>query len=193
MEKAKPEMVPSTDFMLDDEVANKRKHDYLFAKKTKVIENTNNHIFYKAGTDNEGWYAGYDKRIELLYYLVQYESVQTFLGKAVTQTLIWRWGANMFAMGITEKVVFDILLNDFDTIMSDSHHTPDGKKFWITLLARAERRRLLVALINLKEKLIIRAERNEPIPLFLKRVSKEAWGDTENFQNMRFLISKKPI
>jgi len=193
MEKAMPEMVPSTDFMLDDRAANRRKHNALFPKLSEILIEDERNLFYRVGNNREGWYAGFDKKMGLLYYLVHYERASSFIGKPITQTQIWRWHTNLFAQGITERVVFEILIPKFGSIMSDEYHTPDGKRFWESLLARAERRKHYYGLLNLKTKDVFLPEINETVQDFLDRVSSEAWGDSEKFQNMRFIISKTRI
>jgi len=193
-EKASPQIAVSTDFTLNDAERNKEIHSKLWAKVSEVIKEDERNLFYRVGDSYNGWYAGYDKRIGLLYYLVRIKRLNKKLsGTTVTQTLVWRWPGNKLSTDITKNVIFDILLHRYPAIMSDSLQTKDGGQFWKRLLALASDKNYHIGLLNFNTREVIVPKEDEDVAEFIIRVEKDSWGDLGSYSAVRFIISNNPI
>ncbi|MEP9400025.1 hypothetical protein [Mesorhizobium sp. KR2-14] len=105
------------------------------------------------------------------------------LGIAATQVAVWRRAAPGL-IGGTSGIVH-MLLDGFDAVVSAPSVTPAGQRFWIDRMAEAEDNGMTVGLA--------REDKLELFPKgeWLKQAA--AWGEGEEFKDLRYFISKKPL
>lgn len=194
METAHPALIPSSQFNFDNDSLNRQFVTDKLNKLAEVIEEDDKHIFFRTGSKEQGWYIGYHKQIKLAYYCVQYQKLnKRLIGQTVTQTLVWRGDGFAITLGITNHVIFDILLPRYGAILSDSQQTREGQRFWRDLIARADDRNLYYGLVDFNTKQFFLPEEKEHSHTFWNRFVHVAYGSTNAHRAYRFLISDKPI
>ena len=109
--------------------------------------------------------------------------------RPVAQVMIWRERGSLgsIAHGLVQKVFFNLLVKEYDVVVSDSEQTREGRGMWQGLLSDAVNRPDLEAAILDKisgERSPLRSEKD------LYNASNWLWGDKEIHRNRLGLIQK---
>lgn len=193
-EIAAPELVEPTNFNLDNIDFNRRMATKYFSMKQKdVIDESEQHQFFRVGDDSNGKYIAYDKHLKEIYYLIVYHRMQKkVIGQTVTQTLLWRAQGNpLIELGFTVRIVFDILLPKWGAIMSDGQQTARGKEFWLNIVSRAWAKGLRVGYVDTMKNVLIEPDIGENIVEFWRRMDATAYGKGQKYRSRRFFIQNK--
>lgn len=188
-----PEIVPDTDFDLDDPEVRKDLLKHLMAKKSCVkVGEYNDLPFYHTG-DQDGYWFLTDVAVTDIYYCCRYTSTVvrgSSKSKAVTQLAVWRTQdyATYKLLKIAALVLFKRLLPTYGIVMSDGQHTRAGKRFWIGRIVDALHRGLYCYVYNqnTRELTQIRAEKE------LADLEQEVWAPAPSPKHraMRLVISQ---
>lgn len=185
-----PEFIGSTDFGLHDITFNRRKLTGYKKKKVETIEDTDDYVIFRTGTEKNGNIVMYDKKDDLIIYFVQLEQKTiSKIGSFVTQLALWRDKNYPTTQGITSRIFFGYLLQKYKAIMSDAQQTENESSFWRDRMGEATKKNYSVGLVNLNTRIIIYFDPNkETYPNWIKRHKDIAWGIGNKFQAMRFII-----
>lgn len=190
-EIASPRLIPPTytGFGFNNEEINREFYQKQLKKVKEIIEEGNKYIIFRTGDDYNGWFIGYDKQLNLMFYAVKYKRTNKRIsGKALTQTLVWRFAGSEHAQGITNHMFFDVILKRTGSILSDRAQTPDGKQFWLNILTRAHTKGIPVAALDFNTNIMYVADKNKPVYAFLRKHFDSAYGYTNKHEAKRFLV-----
>lgn len=186
-----PQQVLPTDFNLNKELANRKFAKELLKKKKETLEETDDTVLFRTGDNINGYFALYNKHDDLIEYLIKYKtSTRKAIGTAVTQVALWRLRGSPFVQGLTKRVFFDVLLARWPAIMSDREQTDDGKEFWENRMAEGTARGLNVGLLD-EARGTITWHTGDKTTIRKWIESSGGWGDTHQFQNLRYVIANK--
>ncbi len=113
--------------------------------------------------------------------------------KPVTQVLLWRTSVvshRLVTSGIPEKIFSDYLLEQYNIIASDNHHTTEGRDFWVRQLGYA---------LASGEEYVYRFDRIscELTQLIdhatIRDNSCDLWGDGSEYESILAIISKDKL
>jgi hypothetical protein len=188
---AMPSLCDSTDFGLSvNNYNNKTGLSYL-KRNPKIIEKLSDvSNLYRLGNKSEGFMFTWNTELQLIGYFVHYKVKSTkFHGLSVTQTALWRNLLDADSSGLTNKVVFSILLKEYPAILSDKIQTGKGKDFWISLMTKALKLGHKVGLVSFNEQLVHNINSNLELRLWLTDDLSGAWSFNSNqHQALRFII-----
>lgn len=122
----------------------------------------------------------------ITYYVVIEQKYVHGLGEAVTQIALWRSQDNPPPDGITGKV-FSALIKKNKIVVSDTHQTAEGRKFWISRLGSAFNAGCKIAILN-GDSLIPIDERQQLRDLTDPNSFLHAWGHGQAYAKFRFVI-----
>ena len=195
-EEASPRILPQHPAGFDFEIKERNRAFYKkqIKKLKETIEEDDHHIIFRTGSHTDGWFIGYDKDEDIIYYIVNYKQQKKKLsGNTLTQILLWRLRGNKHSQGITRKMFFDILLPRTGTMMSDAEQTPLGKGFWKDILAMADMKGLPVGVVDFNSRKIIRHKEGQSVSSFLEENFDDQYGKPVKFEAKRFLVGPVPI
>lgn len=147
----------------------------------------------KEDSDSFEIYLLCDTSKEVVYYIEcnVLEDIN-FDRKPVTQVLLWRTlvvDHRAVTSEIPEKIFRNYLLESYNVIASDTHHTAEGRTFWTRQLGYALQYgefvyrydRMSGALLQLTDHAVIRTN------------SCDLWGDEQHYENILAIISKEAL
>lgn len=185
-----PELIGAQDFsMMEPEHNRNLTQKLLSAPEKDILRDTKDFILFRTGTDN-GNIALIDKQLEQVDYWIRFNTMQKKLvDKSVTQVAIWRRRGSPWVQGITRFVFFEYLLLHWPTVMSDAKQTPDGRDFWLDVMARATVKDFSVGLADFNAS-TVEWYRSDEGPFQTWIASKmSAWSGHQRSQGLRFLVS----
>lgn len=188
-----PKLIASDTFGLTNVEYNRSLADELMNKVTQVYEDTPEYKLFRSGDDKDGTICVVSKSTWQLTYYVLY-SVHTIpvIGTSATQVLLWRADKGARPSNVTQRVFFDVILDKWKTITSDTAQTLEGKRFWLTQLDEAYKRGFDVGMVAVSEDAVLRFDKNDGIPIPSDWAdSQNAWGDDKSFENFRFIITSE--
>ena len=129
-----------------------------------------------------------NSELKTVEYYMEYEiqSCGFITQDWVTQIMVWRNGSKLFS-GMTDDVIFELLLPNSHIIMSDSQQTLGGKSLWMRLIRYAFGRNLNVYFVDFHEgttTLIKSLQQFQSLDKELK-----PWQDAEFGKGYRFAIA----
>lgn len=190
-EAMSPRRIPASEsgFGFDDLKTNRIRYtEYKDKKASSVIENMATATINRYGDSHNGSIVGLNHADRTIFYYVQYKQLnKKLMGQTVTQTLLWSQ-RSAITQNLTRKMVFDYLLKQWPIIMSDTQQTPDGERFWRSLISIADGKGLEYGLANLNTQEIEKPEKDEGPLDFWDRVNDKAYGTHEKFEARRFWI-----
>lgn len=130
-----------------------------------------------------------NKLEQAVEYYMEYELQKcAFLDTEwVTQIMVWRISTQEFD-GITKEFIFDVLLPEFGTLMTDSQQTLDGKNLWERLIRNAYARKLGVYFVNFDSQKVIQLNNMRDYQQLCQQL--KPWQDAEFGKMYRFAISE---
>lgn len=182
--------------VLDHHLTNKKMYKGLNSDNQKRLlchfkDNPNYPIYYVNESGKNLIYClnHIEKYVE--YYMeYQLQSCNFIDGDWITQLMLWRNGNKEFA-GMTDDVVYDILLPLEKVIMTDTVQTIYGKFLWNRLIRYAFKRNLNVYLVNFIDESITEIKSFHNFQMLCEQVN--PWLDNEFGQSYRFAISDKVL
>ncbi len=144
---------------------------------TKILNINEVDILLRRNT-NEDIYVGMTDGI-----VVYYSSIKEFQKEKYSQSILMSIGKGK---GIPRKMILDHLIDNYGALYSDSQQTHDGETFWKKLLKLAVDSGFKVGYIDNRNK----EEYNSSSNLEDWIASKNAWGDTNEYKEKRFVIYK---
>ena len=175
----------AVDWGLSDDIKNKRRADMLLHDNPSVLREFSSGKLYK--TNTEVFFIS--NATSLIDYYMKYKVAQIqHLGNCATQIKVWR-RAGIGVKSLTSLVFYDIMLGEFDTMVSDREQSQDGKRFWIDRLAESLSDGRSIGLID--KQTIIPYDQSLSFPVWLKTVN--GWGNSDSYQEKLFFISKLKI
>lgn len=182
-----PQVIPATEFGLDEPTKNRSMRAAFQSGTPEVLMDEPGFQVLLVGYAGSGKIGLIEKKDGWLAYFVEYELVDTFLGRSVTQITLWRDNTSVFVQGITKRMFKDVLLARFKSIMSDGQQTTDGQRFWISRLAEAASEGLKVGLADLDAGAIDWLASEADFRTWISTVN--GWGTGSEFSSKRFVIS----
>lgn len=178
-----PQVLTHTmDWGLPDDEKNKRRTLMLLHTNPVAIREFVAGKLYK--TNKEVFFVSNSSG--LIDYYMTYETKQLpELGRCATQIKVWR-RSGIGVKNITSIVFYDIMLGEFDTLVSDRMQSKDGQRFWIDRLAESLSDGKSIGLID--HNIIIHFDQSKSFPEWIQSV--DGWGKSTDFQEKLFFISK---
>lgn len=187
-----PHIVSPTDFDLNNVEVNRQfVRDLLKRKSFRMIEEDENKTLFMTGNKINGYVALYLKQFDVLGYLIKYHLKYNILLAAtpVTEIVLWRSYSYPHTFGITNHVFFDILLKEWNAIMSDGEQTEDGKKFWQFRLVEASAKNYDIGIMNINDNTVTWWDDSILIGDWIKH--NDGWGEDRKYYNIRYVIKNK--
>jgi hypothetical protein len=181
-----PEMIGNEDFGLDSDTINtEMAKSILNDKETIKVGEINNLPLYKTG--NKYTIIVMEKKKPTIKYLVKYEVNHIdMLGiDAAQQVSLWRDTGSEYN-NIASKMFFDYILPVTGSIVTDLFQTEYGQRFWDSRVKDAFKMGLGVYYVNTETKTNTKLKTYQQ----LKQLKDEIWGDGNQYQTRRVLISK---
>lgn len=188
-----PSMMGSSEFEFNNAAFNIKKAKQLLDDEEELIKDTAAYRFFRTGDTHDGEFVVVTKAEipEVSYYVNYVQRNIEPIGTSVTQVMLWRSSTGPAPLGITSMVFFEILLERWKTVVSDDTQTPEGRNFWLRIMAAASEKGFEVGLINVKEKRVDWYDPNVDNPVIKDwALQSNAWGDGKTFTIMRFVIKK---
>jgi hypothetical protein len=140
--------------------------------------------------NGEEVYIGVDhKELKIVYYMMYEVNHDPLVGRYVSQAMVWLDKSYAPARGLPKKIFFDQLVKKYDTILTDSIQTWNGRAFWMRRLQEAFQKGFNVYYVNLDNDSIEKLEEFADIPRFDAKY--HIW-DAHSFHK-RLAISKKKL
>ncbi len=145
-----PQLIPPTDFDLDDDNNNKRYAIKLLNdKRRKVLRKLRtNGLLYRTGNK----IFGVDNDTQMIIFYSEFEIkkyARMWYVTTLQQKKLWAKNYYMVEPRLPETVFFNTLLEETNAITSDFQHTYDGRNFWLKHSAIAIERGLYVYYVDL--------------------------------------------
>lgn len=186
-----PQDITQLDYhSLNNKTTNEKLYKKLSAIKYKKHIMT---VFDKAYLYKEGanFFCLDDKLQRVTYYMTYNVTSVSKLGRSVWQTLVWADPLASYISGIPQKIFFDHLLTKFDTILTDSQQTWDGKRFWKLRIADAFEKNLNVFFYNFANHELIKINNRDDLEAYTNL--KDIWGPSNLHKMKRIVISSKDL
>lgn len=182
-----PALIESQDFGLSNEAKNRWTLKNLLKSERLEDLKLGSTVLKKA--EDEGLTFLFLSHAGLLTFYVQIEDVNfPSIGVGVVQTALWRSLHNS-PDGITSSV-FKYLLRTNKAVVSDSHHTSEGRRFWIRRLSLAFAEGRRIGFLNGGK--FTEIEEEGLLKDFTSADSfMHAWGAGPSYENIRFVIFKQ--
>lgn len=182
-----PQIIPPTEFGLDEPNKNRAMRAAFLTGSPEVLIDEPGFQVLLVGYAGSGKIGLIEKKDGWLAYFVEYELVDTFVGRSVTQVTLWRDNTSVFVKGITTRMFRDVLLARFKSVMSDGQQTRDGQRFWISCMAESAAAGLKVGLADLGSQSIDWLAPGADFRAWISAAN--GWGQGPEFQAKRFVIS----
>lgn len=131
------------------------------------------------------------KMKRVTYYLKYAVGNNGKIGSYIWQSIVWVHPVAGYLSGIPQQTFFRNLLPKFGTIITDSQHTWDGKRFWRLRIAEAFQQKLNVYFYNFANHEIVELKNYEEFEYYDK--IKDIWGPSDKHQMKRIIISNKEL
>jgi hypothetical protein len=193
---AMPSLCDVTTFGLENEAFNRKSGLEWLKRNPRIVEELPHSTLYRCGDAQNGFFFLWEPNDRLVEYFIRYETKKTKLhGLSVTQTALWRSLTSRDNRGLTRHVIFDMLLPQYKSLLSDQIQTADGKRFWIDLMSESLGKDLNVYLIDFLSQKIHRI--TQPAELRLlgadENEATSVWFPNSNrHRGLRFMISNEP-
>lgn len=187
-----PQNTFPTEFGLDNYARNTEFTRLLMKqhKKSAVMKIDDRHTLWEFDREyaviNDG-----DMRVE--YYMrFRFDMVKMLQRQCVRQIAVWRSNYPV-TRGLAKKIFSEVLVPRYQTVITDAEQTPDGRRFWADRIADAlTDSALFVYYINIMHpREIVRVHSAKEYRDVVEQ--KPAYGDSNVFQNRRFIITSKPF
>ena len=185
-----PQIIPDTDFGMSNE-----EHRQQYAKMLmslspqRTIEDTSTYELARGGSGNRVYFFMLEKPKARLVYFAKCDLANAkFIGSIVIQVALWRDDTSLAVRGVTERV-FNMLLHEWPTVMSDEQQTGNGRSFWVRRLAEAAGHGYRIGLADMAAQTVDWRPSDEPYPEWIAE-RRTAWTDQAAAQNLRFVISR---
>lgn len=182
----------STDFGYEKESLNRdRALKLLNQKSTEIFEQSDEYLFARFGSYDDGIISFINLQEKLIYYIVKFKKIKIYDKYSMTQTLVWR-SKDIHRTNMADEV-FDILFKHTNTICSDFEQTKEGRDFWRKRLAKANSQGYYIALWkeDLEDTIEWYDSEKESFLSWRNRIYPEAWSSSDKSKSMyRFIISK---
>jgi len=157
--------------------------------KVKSIGFFDSGTMYLTGDYANGYYFLVDN--ERVVYFVKYKRINAGGVQFGRQVLVWRDNESSASAAFASFVFFQVLLPRFKALMSDTQQTPDGSRFWSTMIGFAHRKGLHVYAYD---------RSRPPTALYTIKNSRDLdlyrgliWGRTDKHLRTHVVISLKPL
>ncbi len=178
-------MAGNLDWGLNDDRKNRRRTGVILHKNGTVIHGDNFGTLYRVVNIHGGEFAYISNDTHLISYYMQYRTTQrTDFGNCATQIKLWATIAPGM-VGLAGDVFFNIMLADYDTLISDHVHTDDGRRFWIRRMAEAVEKGFRVGLID--HDTVVKYD-GTGFQTWLNQI--DGWGKSSQHRERLFYITK---
>ena len=176
----------SIDWGLQDKKSNIRRRDTILGKPNQILyKNMYGCLHHRESSEEGGEFAMIFNQTNLITYYMKYKikNIPIF-GRCATQVKLWN-SMSLSTIGLPQKVFFEIMLKNFDAMISDRQHTEDGRRFWIRRLTESVDRGLGVGIIENGKNI-----EYDPSTSFDTWLTEEAdgWGKSVLYQEKLFYI-----
>jgi hypothetical protein len=123
-------------------------------------------------------------------YVVQYKLKNwSWLGKSITQCVLWHNPRSPYIRGVTTRIFFNYLLFNNQIIMSDYQQTIDGHNFWLKRMNDAVNMNYKVGIANVITRTVFWYNKNQfnDIEDWIDKY--DQFGAGKNNQAIRYVIS----
>lgn len=136
-----------------------------------------------------------DPNAPFMVYMMQYQVNfhNRAWGPAAQQVAVWRDPFEKISRGVTERIFFDYLLQNYHTVITDSMQTPDGERFWEYRIGDAfDRTGVYVYYVSfIAPKEIIEIKNDQQLRDIAN--NKQIWGEAHANQARRIIITTKQL
>lgn len=177
------------DWGLSDPVRNGRRSGLIQHTPHTILRSDQFGALYRRVRPQGGDFAHIATKTGLITYFMEYTTTQRgVFGKSATQIKVWATIAPGM-VGIAADIFFNVMLAEFDSMISDRIQTDDGRRFWLRRMAEAIQKGMHVGLLD----------HGMPMPYdaqigfqpWLAKV--DGWGQNPEHHERLFYISKKVI
>lgn len=129
-----------------------------------------------------------DTELEMVTYEMQFKTNSNpVIGDFVWQTSVWRGAANI--AHIPTEIFFEYLIVKYQTVVTDSKQSWDGKRFWLDRIDNAFDKNLNVYYFDFSQNKLQRIDSKNEWIAFYKMHQSEIWGKSDLNQMKRMIIS----
>lgn len=131
-----------------------------------------------------------DDELEMVTYEMQFKTnTNLVIGDFVWQASIWRGSSNI--ANIPTELFFEHLVVKYQTVITDSKQSWDGKRFWLDRIQDAFNRNLGVYFFDFMYNKLTKIDSYKDWIKFYKENQTEIWGKSDLYQMKRMVISTK--
>jgi hypothetical protein len=161
-----------------------------YRNKEKILQLSDFASIYKQGSE----YFCLDSSVKRVTYFMKYQvSNNGILGQFVWQSLVWTDPEfhPIYLQNIPANIFFNHLLPKFHTIVTDSHQTWNGRRFWELRIADALHKNLNVYFFNFQNRELIPVKSYAELHEFQRKY--DIWGAAPSSTMKRMVISDKEL
>lgn len=188
-----PGLVSDMQFGLDNALVNQKLLADALSNRTKTYEETGEICLFQANQMSDGAIVLWNKKYNRLDFIskTKKENVRG-LGDAICQTGVWNSGKGSYSQHLGSKVVFEIVLKEYKTLISDRLQTASGRRYWNRLMTEASGKMLTVGLVDEKSGNVSMPESKglESYEDWSEHKGPISYGYDPKFQRLRFFIKK---
>ena len=109
-------------------------------------------------TGEEVYMAVDHKSMKIVYYMMYEVHQDPLIGRYVNQAMVWLDKTYSPAKGLPKRVFFDQLVKKYDTVLTDSIQTWNGRAFWMRRLQEAFQKGFNVYFVDLERNKVEKLE-----------------------------------
>lgn len=133
-----------------------------------------------------------DSSIQKLTYSMEFKTKSNpVLGTFVWQASVWHSKIDPVTTGLPERVFFEYLLPTYETVLTDSRQSWDGKRFWMSMIPKAFEKGLNVYYFDFGTNQLTNIIDFTHWKSFYNQVGSRIWNTAEIGQMKRMVITSK--
>lgn len=138
-------------------------------------------------------YAVIDRQLEKVAYFMKWQTRKVLNTEMAYQVIVWSNPEINYIRGYASKVFFEHLFADYDAICTDRHQTPNGQRFWRSVISEAIEKNLHVYTVDLNNSPRIYGviSNNEDLRRFTEMGF--VWDNNQSGEGKLLIISKNKI
>lgn len=140
-------MAGSVNWGLDDPRRNQRRAGVIVHSNPTIVSQDRFGTLYRRAIPGGGEFARIAGK-DIVYFMRYQTAQRPRLDQCATQVQVWQTIAPGGPPSTAAHVFFDIMLVEFDTMVSDHVQTADGRGFWLRRMAQAITRGMRVGLLD---------------------------------------------
>lgn len=133
-----------------------------------------------------------DSSIEKITYSMEFKTASNpLLGTFVWQASVWHSKIDPVTTGLPEKVFFEYLIPTYETVLTDSRQSWDGKRFWMSVIPKAFEKGLNVYYFDFSTNQLTKIIDFTHWKSFYNQVGSKIWTTAKIGEMKRMVITSK--